>query len=170
MAPYRLRFLEEDRLLLWDRNFLNHATRSAVLQRRAHRVARISSNRIFAPIQALPDGSDRAKLYRTSADRRRDRDGIVVRIIEYTLDDPGRPGQGERHRLLTTLLDAELDPATTRVGLYHERGEEKLALDELKTLNSRPISANARCCAAKPRPEWSRRSMACCWPTIGCGC
>jgi hypothetical protein len=79
-----------------------------------------------------------AKLYRNAADRRplrylRKRNGIVVRIIEYTLDDPGRPGRGERHRLLTTLLDAELDPATTLVCLYHERWEEELSIDELKT-------------------------------------
>ena len=115
MAPYLLRFLEKDMLPCGTATSRNHATLSAVLQRRAHLVARISSNRIFAPIQALPDGSYLAKLYRTSADRRRDRDrdGIAVRIIEYTLDDPGRPSQGERQRLLTTLLDAELDPATT---------------------------------------------------------
>ena len=38
--------------------------------------------------------------------------GHIVRIIEYTFDDPGRPGSGEPHRLLTTLLDETLDPAT----------------------------------------------------------
>ena len=139
-APYRLRFLQEDMLLLWDRNFLNYATLSAVLQRRAHLLARISSNRIFESIQVLPDGSYLSKLYRSSADRRRDRDGIVVRIIEYRLDDPTRPGVGERHRLLTTLLDAELDPATTLVCLYHERWEEELSIDELKThQRERPV-------------------------------
>jgi len=100
-----------------------------VLQRRAHRLARISSNRIFEPIQVLPDGSYLSKLYRRSADRRRDRGGIVVRIIEYTLDDPTRSGARERQRLLTTLLDAALDPATTLVCLYHERWEEELAID-----------------------------------------
>jgi hypothetical protein len=140
MAPYLLRFLQEDMLLLWDRNFLNYATLSAVLQRRAHLLARISSNRIFEPIQVLPDGSYLSKLYRSSADRRRDRGGIVVRIIEYTLDDPTRSGAGERHRLLTTLLDAALDPATTLVCLYHERWEEELAIDELKThQRERPV-------------------------------
>ena len=36
-----------------------------------------------------------AKLYRSPADRKKDRDGIVVRVIEYTFDDPGRPGSGE---------------------------------------------------------------------------
>jgi hypothetical protein len=39
----------------------------------------------------------------------------VVRIIEYTLDDPARPGAGKRHRLLNSLLDAELDAATTEI-------------------------------------------------------
>ncbi len=64
----------------------------------------------------------------------------MVRIIEYTLDDPARPGAGERHRLLTTLLDAELDPATTLVCLYHERWEEELTIDELKThQRERPV-------------------------------
>ena len=140
MAPYLLRFLQADMRLLWDRNCLNYATLSAVLQRRAHLLAQISSNRIFEPIQVLPDGSYLSKLYRRSADRRRDRDGIVVRIIEYTLDDPTRLGVGERHRLLTTLLDAELDPATTLVCLYHERWEEELSIDELKThQRERPV-------------------------------
>jgi hypothetical protein len=64
----------------------------------------------------------------------------VVRIIEYTLNDPARPGARERHRLLTTLLDAELDPATTLVCLYHERWEEELTIDELKThQRERPV-------------------------------
>lgn len=140
MAPCLLRFLQPDMLLLWDRNFLNSATLSAVIQRRAHLLARLSSNRLFEPLEVLPDGSFLSKRYRTSADRRRDRNGIMVRIIEYTLDDPTRPGAGERHRLLTTLLDAELDPATTLVYLYHARWEEELSFDELKThQRERPV-------------------------------
>lgn len=140
MARYLLRSLQPDMLLLWDRNFLNYVSVSAVLARRAHLLARITSNRIFEPIEVLTDGSYLAKLYRNAADRRRDRNGIVVRIIEYTLNDPTRSGAGERHRLLTTLLDAELDPATTLVCLYHERWEEELTIDELKThQRERPV-------------------------------
>src|SRR5512144_3021660 len=130
MAPYLLRQLQADMLLLWDRNFLNYSTVSAVMARGSHLLARIPSNRVFEPIQVLPDGSYLSKLYRSSVERHRDRDGLVVRIIEYTIDDPGRPGTGERHRLLTTLLDADLDPAKTLVCLYHERWEEELTLDE----------------------------------------
>ena len=140
MAPYLLRQLPADRLLLWDRNFLNYSTVSAVLAQGSHLLARIPSNRIFEPIQVLSDGSYRSKLYRTSADRDRDRNGLVVRIIEYSLDDPGRPGTGERQRLLTTLLEAELDPAKTLVCLYQERWEEELTLDEVKThQRERPV-------------------------------
>ena len=56
-----------------------------------------------------------------------------MRMIEYTLDDPKRPGHKEKHRLLTTLLDASLHPAKTLIELYHVRWEEELAIDELKT-------------------------------------
>ena len=74
------------------------------------------------------------------ADREKDRNGILVRIIEYTFDDPGRPGSGEPHRLLTTLLDDKLDPAPTLIVLYHERWEEEMIIDELKThQRERPV-------------------------------
>ena len=127
-------------LLLWDRNFLNYASVSAVLARRAQRLARLTSHRVFAPIEGLADAPYLAKRYRNATDRRRDRNGIVVRIIAYTLDDPARSGAGERHRLLTTRLDAALDPATTLVCLYHERWEEELPIDELNThQRERPV-------------------------------
>jgi len=140
MAHYLLRSLQEDMLLLWDRGFLSYQTVSEVRRRGAHLLARIKSNLIFEPIRVLNDGSYLAKLYRNASDRRRDRDGILVRIIEYTFDDPGRTGSGEPHRLLTTLLDEALDPAETLIVLYHERWEEELAIDELKThQRERPV-------------------------------
>jgi hypothetical protein len=111
-----------------------------VRQRQAQLLARITSNRAFVPIERLSDGSFLAKLYPSPADRRRDRHGILVRLIEYTLDDPIRTGHGERHRLLTTLLDPQLDPALTLIGLYHERWEQELTIDELKThQRERPV-------------------------------
>jgi Transposase DDE domain/Insertion element 4 transposase N-terminal len=133
MAHHLLRSLQKDMLLLWDRNFLSYQTLAEVRQRGAHLLARIKSNLIFEPIRVLDDGSYLAKLYRSPADRRKDHNGIVVRIIEYTFDDPGRPGSGAAHRLLTTLLDDALDPAETLIVLYHERWEEELTIKELKT-------------------------------------
>jgi hypothetical protein len=111
MADRLLRFVQPAMLLLWDRNFLSYPRVAAVRQRGAHLLARITNWLIFQPIRRLCDGSYLAKLYRTPTDRKHDRDGIVVRIIEYGLDDPHRPGFGQKHRLLTTLLDEKLDPA-----------------------------------------------------------
>ena len=140
MAHYLLRFLRKDMLLLWDRNFLSYRTVAEVRRSGAHLLARIKSNLVFEPIRTLKDGSYLAKLYRDASDRRKDREGILVRIIEYTFDDPGRTGSGEPHRLLTTLLDEELDPARALIVLYHERWEEELTIDELKThQRERPV-------------------------------
>jgi hypothetical protein len=133
MANRLLRCLQPDMLLLWDRNFLSYGRVHAVGQRRAHVLARINDWPVFRVIQRFPDGSYLARLYRTTTDRQRDRDGILIRIIEYVFDDPQRGGAGEKHRLLTTLLDATLDPAQTLIELYHQRWEEELAVDEIKT-------------------------------------
>lgn len=140
MARVLLRYLDPDMLLLWDRGFLSYRNVQDVLARRAHLLARIKKNMVFAKLQVLPDGSYLAKLYPSAKHRRKDQDGIVVRIIEYTFHDPGRPGSGQPHRLLTTLLDAQLDPAKRLIELYHERWEEELAIDELKThQRQRPV-------------------------------
>lgn len=140
MARYLLRFLQRDMLLLWDRNFLCYDLLQQVRERQAQLLARIKKNMIFTPIRSLGDGSFLAKLYPSPRHRDRDHKGVVVRIIEYTFDDPGRPGAGVPHRLLTTLLDARQHPARRLITLYHERWEEELAIDELKThQRERPV-------------------------------
>jgi hypothetical protein len=145
MAGYLLRFLEEGMLLLWDRNFLSYDHVQQVLGRRAQLLARIKKNLVFRPLRYLADGSFVAKLYPSPQHRRRDEAGIVVRIIEYTFDDPGRPGSGQSHRLLTTLLDAHRHPAKRLIVLYHERWEEELTIDEFKThLRQRPVLRSQR--------------------------
>jgi Transposase DDE domain len=59
---------------------------------------------------------------------------IVVRVLEYTMDDPGRPkAAGEVYRLVTTILDPEAAPAAELAALYHQRWEVEGVLDELKT-------------------------------------
>jgi hypothetical protein len=140
MARHILRFLEENMLLLWDRNFLSYDLVQQVGDRRAHLLARIKSNLIFDPIRRLRDGSFLAKLYPSPRHRARDEGGIVVRIIEYTFQDAGRPGSDQPHRLLTTLLDERQHPAKDLIVLYHERWEQELAYDELKThQRERPV-------------------------------
>jgi Insertion element 4 transposase N-terminal/Transposase DDE domain len=140
MARYLARFLEENMLLLWDRGFLSYDLVEQVLQRKAHLLARVKDHMVFKCERRLPDGSYLAKLYPSSYDRSRDRNGIRVRIIEYTFDDPGRPGSGKKHRLLTTLLSASQHPAKRLIVLYHDRWEEELTIDEVKThQRERPV-------------------------------
>jgi hypothetical protein len=133
MADTLLRYLQKDMLLLWDRGFLSYANLAQVKERQGHLLARIKKNLIFEPLRTFADGSYLAKMYRSSWDRKRDRDGITVRIMKYTFNDPGRPGSGVEHRLLTTLLHPSKDPAKTLIELYHQRWELELAIDELKT-------------------------------------
>jgi len=140
MTPYLLRFLQEDMLLLWDRNFLSYKALQQVRAQKAQLLARVKSNWIFTPIEVLKDGSYLAKMYPSRRHRDRDEGGVVVRLIEYTLEDPGRPATEKVHRLLTTLLDAGEHPAEELIVLYHQRWEEELAIDELKThQKERPV-------------------------------
>jgi hypothetical protein len=96
-------------------------------------LARVVKSLILRPTRVLADGSYLAKVYRNDSDRRTDRDGIVVRVIRYTLDDPQRVGHGEEHVLITNLLDETAHSATELIILYHERWEEELTFDEQKT-------------------------------------
>ena len=140
MAPTLLRQLTPDMLLLWDRGFLSYANVALVRRRQAHLLARIKKNLVFTPTRRLADGSYLAQLYPSWRHKDRQAEGITVRIIEYTLDDPGRAGAGETHRLLTTLLDPKRDPAKALIVLYHERWEEEGTIDELKThQRQRPV-------------------------------
>lgn len=133
MAPYLLRQLRPDMLLLWDRGFFKYAHVKQVLAARAHVLARVKKDLILRPLKRLSDGSYLSRVYRNAYDRKHDRGGIDVRVIEYELSDPGRAGHKQKHRLLTTLLDEKLDPAKTLVELYHWRWEQELAFDEIKS-------------------------------------
>jgi Insertion element 4 transposase N-terminal/Transposase DDE domain len=133
-----LRHLTDEMLLLWDRNFFSYRLWDQVTSRGAKILARVKGNLILEPIRHLADGSYLAKVYPTPEDRRRDRGGIVVRVIRYTLDDPQRVGHGEVHILITNLLDADFYPAKELIILYHERWEQELVYDEQKTHQDPP--------------------------------
>jgi len=133
MVPPLLQHLTAGMLLLWDRGFASFALVQQVMSQRAHLLVRWKANRIVTPIRPLTDGSYLAYIYACERDRKAQRGGLLVRIIEYTLREPARGGRAQKHRLLTTLLDEKLHPARTLIELYHVRWEEELAIDELKT-------------------------------------
>src|SRR6516164_11183729 len=133
LAPGLFRHLRPDMLLLWDRGFFSYVLWKWVVTQGCQLLARVSSRLVLRPTQPLADGSYLAKIYPCASERNRDRQGLVVRVIRYTLNDPQRVGHGQEHVLLTTLLDAERYPAEELVLLYHERWEIELVYDEQKT-------------------------------------
>lgn len=133
LAPGLFRHLRPDMLLLWDRGFFSYWLWKCVVTRSCQLLARVQSRLVLRPMQTLVDGSYLAKIYPCEAERNKDRQGLVVRVLRYILNDPQRVGHGQEHVLLTTLLDAVAYPAHELVLLYHERWEIELVFDEQKT-------------------------------------
>jgi Insertion element 4 transposase N-terminal/Transposase DDE domain len=79
----------------------------------------------------LPDGSYLSRIYASTKDRRKKRNGILVRVIDYRLKDVA--DAEPMYRLITTILDPQRAPAKELAALYHERWEIETTLDELKT-------------------------------------
>lgn len=125
--------LPSDSLLLEDRGFFSYDDWKKLDQRGQKLLVRVKSNMILKPFLELPDGSYLAKIYRSSYQRDKDREGIVVRVIAYTIDDPQRTGHQEEHRFITNLLDQTQYPAMELITGYHERWEHELVYDEQKT-------------------------------------
>ncbi|MGB8834202.1 MAG: IS4 family transposase, partial [Candidatus Sulfotelmatobacter sp.] len=118
--------IPSDALLLEDRGFFSYEHWKTLDSQGTKILARLKIGLILVPIRRLPDGSYLAKIYPSPYHRKKDRDGILIRVIEYTIDDPGRPGHGEIHRLGTNLFDHEQFPARELACNYHERWEEEL--------------------------------------------
>ena len=132
-AARLLRSLEPGMLVLWDRGLHSFDMVQAAIARGADVLTRLPAHVKPECIRALPDGSRLVRLRPSEYHRRKQGQHLVLRLVEYTIEDPRRPGHGERHRLLTTLLDEEAAPAKTLASVYHERWEVELTIDEIKT-------------------------------------
>lgn len=133
LVPGLFRHLKPDMLLMWDRGFFSYKLWKEVVTHGCQLLARASSRLNLRPHKVLTDGSTLSKIYPRDWDRTRDRNGIEVRVIRYTINDPQRVGHQQEHVLLTTLLDEVTYPAIELVVLYHERWEIELVYDEQKT-------------------------------------
>ena len=126
-----LRSIGPGMLLLWDRGFHSYAMVQTTRKQQAHFLGRTKRNIVLRPTEILADGSFLARIYPSPTARRRDEQGIELRVIEYALDTPAGPGQ-EQYRLITSLLDERAFPAEQLAATYHERWEIETALDEVK--------------------------------------
>jgi Insertion element 4 transposase N-terminal/Transposase DDE domain len=124
--------LQEGMLCLADRGFYSFERFQAARRTGAQLLWRVKADVGLPREQMLADGS-----YLTSIHARRDRParraGKPARVVEYRLDDPVLGEGDRRYRLITTMLDPELAPASELAALYPQRWELESALDELKT-------------------------------------
>lgn len=124
-------FLKPGMLCMADRNFFSYARWQKAGATGAELLWRVQKSMNLPRLKPLKDGSYLSKIYPSDADRKRDRKGVWVRVIEYAL--PEVPDAEPLYRLITTLLDPEQAPAEELAALYHDRWEIETALDEFKT-------------------------------------
>jgi Insertion element 4 transposase N-terminal len=142
-----LRAVGRGTLLLGDRGFPRCVTIAATRATGAPSLGRLPATDKPLLVRTLSDGSQLVRLRPGDYHRRRRGETVLARLIRYTRDDPGRPGHGVEHRLVTSLLNPRLAPAEEVVVADHARGEFELAADEVKT-HQRPAAPLRR---RKPR-------------------
>jgi hypothetical protein len=132
-ARRMLRSVGPGMLVLWDAGLYSYAMVAETCQREAHFLCRLPSQVQPEYVQRLSDGSQLVYLIERDPHGKRTGRKRLVRLIEYTIDDPALPHFGETHRLITSLLDPLLYPALELARLYHERWEVEIMIDETDT-------------------------------------
>ena len=109
----------------------------------AELVWRLRKDLVLPREKSLEDGSFLSTFFKSPEDRRKNRNGIQVRVVEYTLE--GLQDSEGIYRLATTILDPNQAPAKELAALYHERWEIESVFDELKThLRGRQITLRSK--------------------------
>jgi Transposase DDE domain/Insertion element 4 transposase N-terminal len=133
LAAPLLKRLPAGCLLLWDRHFFSFDHLWGVLGRGSHLLGRLSKSVKPKLLRRLSDGSYLAEIRSGHRSRFGTRGRLLIRLLPYRLADPSRGDTAEVHRLFTTLTDEKAYPAAELIVLYHQRWEQELAHDEIKT-------------------------------------
>jgi hypothetical protein len=138
--------LEEDWLLIADRNFYNWQDWCIAADTGAALLWRVKSNLALPVLELLPDGSYRSVLLNPKvtgparsrlAEAARNGESLDpararhVRVVEYEI--PDRDGQDELIALVTTITGLREAPAAALASAYHQRWEHEGANAQLKT-------------------------------------
>lgn len=135
--------LKPGMLCLADRGFYSYRLWKIAKETGAELVWRLRKDLILPREKELPDGSFLSTFYESPTDRRKKRNGMVVRVVEYTLE--GQQDSEAVYRLATTIPGPDQAPAKELAALYHERWEIETAFGELKThLRGRQITLRSK--------------------------
>jgi hypothetical protein len=130
------RRLEEDWLLIADRNFYNWEDWKAAASSGAALLWRARSDLTLPVLEILPDGSYRSvlvnpriagKARQALTDAARDGEDLdearaaAVRVVEYEVPDREGDGKGELIALITTITEMTAAPAALLAQAYHQR-------------------------------------------------
>lgn len=143
LAEEVLTQLQPGMLCLADRGFNGFRLWKLAQGTGAELVWRLRKDLVLPREKSLDDGSFLSTFYETPEDRRKSRNGIQVRVVEYTLE--GLQEAEAIYRLATTILEPGQAQAKELAALYHERWEIESAFDELKThLRGRQITLRSK--------------------------
>jgi len=140
--------LEEDWLLIADRNFFNWADWCTAADSGAQLLWRVKADLTLPVLGLLPDGSYSSVLVNPKI-RGRARQALIeaaragqrlrqdqvrrVRVAEYEVPDRDGDGKGEVIALVTTITEMTSAPAPLLAEAYHQRWEHETGNDQLKT-------------------------------------
>jgi len=148
LARKLYRRLEEDWLLIADRNFFNWADWCTAADSGAALLWRVKSDLTLPVLDLLPDGSYSSVLVNPKI-RGKARQALIgaaragedldedqarrVRVIEYEVPDRDGDGKGELIALVTTITGMTAAPAPLLAQAYHQRWEHENGNKQLKT-------------------------------------
>jgi Insertion element 4 transposase N-terminal len=140
--------LEEDWLLIADRNFYNWQDWCTAADTGAALLWRVKAGLTLPPLEFYPDGSYRSVLVNPKV-KGKARDKIVdaaragedldpdkaryARVVEYEVPDREGDGNDEIIALITTITEFPDAPAGILARTYHERWEHETGNRQLKT-------------------------------------
>jgi Insertion element 4 transposase N-terminal len=148
LARKLYRRLEEDWLLIADRNFFNWADWRTAAGSGAALPWRVKADLRLPVLEILPDGSYSSVLVNPKI-RGKARDALIgaaragqdlagdqarrVRVIEYQVPGRDGDGSGELIALVTTITEMTAAPASHLAGACHQRWEHETGNRQLKT-------------------------------------